>query len=147
MWRNQHGWNNDSYSYIFLQLFISENISMYSLIPSYMVEIYDDPLTSIFHLLPCTPPILILSIIMSPSQKPWAARDSSTGVGPCERVPHSCWDFDWFDVLQVLYRWSQRLGAHERNYPPWFRRQQFTVLYTFHLCLSWFPMGSGKTSI
>lgn len=51
---------------------------------------------------PCSPPTAILPSIMSLSQQPWAARNSSTGVGPCELSPYACWDFDWFDALPVL---------------------------------------------
>lgn len=74
----------------------------------YCIHVWSISIISIhphFSLLPLfLPPTHRPPSIMSLSQQLPSANNSPAGVWPCGLLPHSCWNFDWFDLLQVLYR-------------------------------------------
>lgn len=79
-------------------------------------------------------------ILPPPTPPPWpqepsTANNSQLGVGPCETLCCLSWNFEWLDIVWVLFRQTPLLCDRERNGPAVTRRQQFIVAQALALVL------------
>lgn len=90
--------------------------------------------------------------ILSP-QQPSVTSNSSAKYRTSWALVYSCWDFDWIDLVRVLFMYSQPPCVHIHSVPvmtgnhcPMVTHHCLWLLESFHPLLQW-PLSSRKRTV
>lgn len=90
--------------------------------------------------------------ILSP-QQPSVTSNSSAKYRTLWALVYSCWDFDWIDLVRVLFMYSQPPCVHIHSVPvmtgnhcPMVTHHCLWLLESFHPLLQW-PLSSRKRTV